>query len=125
MDESVRTQLLQAGRRLPDRVRDRVLALGPAAVPELVAILEDEPLLFETGPGGGWAPIHAVDVLGELRAVEAIEAMLRVLAGSDFLDIVHDRILLRLPEIGAPVVEPALRAYAANSDDNFRLSLAA
>lgn len=78
--ESVRTELIHAGRRLPDGVRDRILALGRAAVPELVAILQEEALLAETAPGEGWSPIHAVDLLGELRAVDAIEAMVRVLA---------------------------------------------
>jgi len=123
--ESVRTALIHAGRRLPDGVRERILALGQAAVPELVAILQEEALLAETAPGGGWTPIHAVDLLGELRAVDAIEAMVRVLAGTDSLDIVHDRILMRLPEIGAPVVEPVLRAYADSTDEDFRLSMAA
>jgi hypothetical protein len=123
--ESVGAELIQAGRRLPDGLHDRVLAHGSAAVRELIAVLDDDALLFETGPGAGWAPIHAVDLLGELRAVEAIEPMLRVLAGTDFLDIVHDRMLLRMPQIGAPVIEPALRAYADSTDDDFRLSLAA
>lgn len=115
--DSVRAELIQAGRRLPDHVRDGILALGPRAVAELVAVLEDEALLCETGPGAGWAPIHAVELLGELRSVEAIEPMLRLLADSDFLDIVHDRILQQMPPIGAPMVEPALRAYAASTDD--------
>jgi hypothetical protein len=123
--ESILEELVRGGRRLPDGVRDRILALGPAAVPELIAILDDEALLSETAPGAGWAPIHAVDLLGELRAGDAVEPMLRVLAGTEFLDIVHDRILQRMPQIGAPVIEPALHAYADSRDDDFRLSLAA
>ena len=109
--DDVRTQLIQARERLLDAVRDRILA--------------DESLLSETGPGEGWAPIHAVDLLGELRAVAAIEPMLRLLAGTDFMEIVHDRILVRMADIGAPVVEPALHAYANSADEDFRLSLAA
>lgn len=110
---------------MPDSVRDQILVLGQAAVPELIAILDDDELYAETGLGGGWSPIHAVDLLADLRADDAVGPMLRTLATSDFLDLVHDRLLSRMPEIGAPVVEPALQAYADSAVDVFRSSVAA
>jgi hypothetical protein len=55
-------------------------------------------------------------LLGDLRAATAVEPKLRVLAQTDPLDILHDRMLSSLHKIGAPAVEPALRA-AASADE--------
>src|SRR5437899_3068210 len=46
--------------------------------------------------------------------------MLRVLAVTEWDTIIHDRVLLSLPRVGAPVVEPALAAYAAATDPELR-----
>jgi hypothetical protein len=92
------------------------LALGAGAVPALLRILDDEVL-------EGWAPVHAVRLLGEMRIVEAIGPMLRALAETDTLDVLHDAILTSMPEIGEPVVEPALRAYSEDDDLAFRESV--
>jgi hypothetical protein len=66
---------------------------------------------------------YAVGLLADLGATEAIEPMLRVLAATDGLDLLHDRIIQRLPRLGAPVLEPALRAYGQTDDPEFRWSL--
>lgn len=86
-------------------------------------ILEDDSLLDEDAPGGGWAPIHAVNLLAEIGAEEAIAPMLRLLALTAFPDIVHDRLILGLGRMGRSVLEPALVAYAGNQDPDFRYSL--
>ena len=110
-------RLLYAGERLPDALRDEILRLGDAGVAALVEILEDETLSLEDAPGKGWTPIHAVTLLGDLRAAEAVEPMLRILARTDALDVLHDRVLPSLPKIGAPVLEPALRAASTADGD--------
>ena len=92
--------------------------MGDAGVTALLEILEDETLAQIDSPGEGWAPIYAAELLGELRAATAVEPMLRVLAQTDPLDILHDRLLPSLAKIGAPVVEPALRA-AASADKEY------
>jgi hypothetical protein len=46
-------RLLDAGYRLPDELRDDILALGQAAVPALLEIVEDA---VSKSPVGGWAP---------------------------------------------------------------------
>lgn len=80
-------------------------------------LLEDEDDDTEDDDGGGWASIHAVDLLADLKAETAIGPMLRVRAETDWDFIIHDRIILRLPELGAPVLEPALSMLGEGPPD--------
>jgi hypothetical protein len=118
-------RLLHADRPIRDDLRRDILSLGDAAVPALLEIMEDDDLALSKSPGGGWAPAHAVRLLGELKAAGAVEPMLRLLATTDYLDVLHDQLIQSLPEIGTPVIEPALRAYAENDNTDFRFSLCA
>jgi hypothetical protein len=97
-----------SGEKLDPELRREVLALGPAAIPGLLRLLNDDALHLEDSPGGGWPPIHAVGLLADLKATEAIGPMLRLLCESDWDAIIHDRIILRMHELGPAVVEPAL-----------------
>ncbi|HEY2409968.1 MAG TPA: SEC-C metal-binding domain-containing protein [Polyangiaceae bacterium] len=115
-DRDLRTDLRAVGERLPSKLQDRVLTAGPAAVPILLEILEDEELALADSPGEGWPPIHAVDLLADLSAVEAVEPLLRTLRKTSWDEILHDRVLLRLGEFGPAVLEPALREYAESDD---------
>lgn len=63
-------RLHDADYRLPDEIHDDTLALGQAAVPALLEILEDA---LSKSPVDGWGPAHAAQLLGELRATDAIE----------------------------------------------------
>ncbi|HIC94120.1 MAG TPA: DUF2150 family protein, partial [Anaerolineae bacterium] len=58
----------------PDLVR-RIRRKGKAAIPYLMDIVCDGSLWSVDSPGGGWAPIHAVTLLGKLGAVEAAELL--------------------------------------------------
>jgi hypothetical protein len=58
-----------------------------------------------------------------MKAEAAIAPMLELLRTTDWDAMIHDSIVQALPMIGAPVVEPALAAYAAQ-DEEFRISLA-
>jgi SEC-C motif len=116
-------RLIDTGERLPKELRSDILHLGDAGVMALLEILEDEALAQIDSPGEGWAPIHAAALLGNLRAATAVEPMLRALARTGPLDILHDRVVSSLPRIGAPVVEPALRT-AASAEDEVRDSVA-
>ncbi len=101
-------------RLLPDRLRKDILALGAPAVPPLIEILNDEELGRIMGPGGGitpgqgWPPSHAAGLLVDLKAIEAIEPMLRRLVATGIDAPLHETIAERLPELGAAVVGPAL-----------------
>ena len=110
-------QLVDTGERLPKELRRDILRLGDVGVTALLEILEDDSLAQIDSPGKGWAPIHAAELLGDLAASAAVEPMLRALVRADPLDILHDRLLSCLARLGAPVVEPALRAAASANED--------
>ena len=109
--------LRRTGERLPAELREQIITRGPPVVPELIEILRDEELGAEDGPSDGWPPIHAVDLLVELGAVEAIEPMLDILAETDWDTIIHDRIVLRLPALRGAVLEPALARIVPGIDE--------
>jgi hypothetical protein len=102
-------KLRKAGEKLAPNLRAEILAIGPEAIPRLIDILNDV--------DDGWAPVHATDLLIDLKAVEAIEPMLGVLVETDLEDVLYNRVVVRLPELGAAVLEPALTFVADNADD--------
>jgi len=101
-------QLRQTGETLPNELRDRILSLGAAAVPPLIALLEDDDAAAEDAPGEGWPPVHAVDLLADLRAEEAIAPLLGALRGGDMDELLSSRIAVRLASFGAAALEPTL-----------------
>ena len=112
--------LRRTGKSLPKPLRDAILADPGAHVAGLLEILRDDALAQATSPGAGYAPIHAVDLLADAKAAEAARPMLDVLATTDWDDILHDRILQRLPDLGAPALEPALSLIASTEDVELR-----
>lgn len=116
-------EMIDAGRDLPPALRQALISAGPAAVPGLLRVLEDEALSMADARGGGNGPIHAVEVLGELRPPEAIEPMLRLLRIDEPLSILLDRVGATLPAWGAAVFEPGMRALEEESDPDVQRSL--
>jgi hypothetical protein len=116
--------LLTADEHLPEVLRSAILGHGQDAVPALLAILEDEELAIEEPPDGSWAPNHAAALLGELRAIDAIGPMLRVLAETDPFESIHDAVMQALAAMGAVAVEPLLQAHAEESEPDLRADLA-
>jgi len=82
--------LTQAGEKLSDDLRQRIVTQGKAIVPALLDVLNNEPLQMEDAPGEGWAPIHAVDLLREMRATEAIQPMVLWMQKIDPLSYLHE-----------------------------------
>lgn len=103
----VRELLIQCGEHLPERDRQKVLALGSAGVPVLVDILEDEDLAMTDGPGQGWAPIHAARLLRALKAGEAAPDMARVL-GTLTSDLILFSELIPALAAAGPAAAPAI-----------------
>lgn len=120
-------ELRACGESLPSPLRERIVAEGAPIIPPLLDVLLED----EDDEGGedddadGWASIHAVDLLVELKAEAAVGPMLHVLAETDWDYITHDRIVLRLHELGAPVLEPALSMLAEAPPDDVAESLCA
>jgi tetratricopeptide (TPR) repeat protein len=106
----IRDVLIHGGERLSESRKKQVLALGAAAVPALVDVLEDEELEMTDGPGEGWAPIHAARLLGELREEAAAPAMVRVLCELDLETILYNELIHALIQVGPAVAGPVLAA---------------
>ena len=105
----VLAQLRRAGQHPDPALLDRVKALGPATVGPLIAMATDaRHYEAETESPDVWAPLHAVQILGELEASDAVEPLLPLLGWDDeWLDQLLPECLGR---IGAPALPP-LRAY--------------
>lgn len=94
----------------PDRaLLDRIKAHGQAAVRPLIEMAVDEKLHHADSKSPEvWAPLHAIEILGELGSAEAIEPLLPLLG-----QLSDDALAQVLPRafggIGAPAVAP-LRA---------------
>jgi hypothetical protein len=117
-------QLVSVGERLPEPVAEAILRRGREVVPLLIEVLADHALAQGDAPGGGYAPIHAARVLGDLEASEAIEPMLRVLARCDAMDILYSTLIEVLESFGPPVLEPALAVHAAAESEDQRSAVA-
>lgn len=111
------------GQSLDPELRSEVLALGPAAIPGLLRFLNDDDLQNDDSAGGGWPPIHAVGLLADLKATEAVEPMLRLLCETSWDHIIHDRLILRLHELGPAVIEPALAILDKGPSEDVRHSV--
>lgn len=117
-------ELFETDGELADELRDRIVALGTAAEAPLRAIIDDESLLDTDARGGGWAPIHALELLGELRATAAIPRMLELVRSCDFDEYAFGAAAEALEKMGAAAVEPVLAAYAAEDREEYRAMLA-
>jgi HEAT repeat protein len=124
VDDDPLARLRSTREVLPDRLRQKIMALGPTAVPHLIEILNDEELahVMASGggitPGQGWPPSHAAELLVDLKAVEAIEPMIRRLIATGIDAPLHETIAERLPELGAAVLEPASAVLAEVGEDH-------
>ena len=108
--------LRHTGEEFPASLREQVLTLGATAIPSLVALVEDEEADSADAPGEGWPPIHAVELLIQLGATDAIEPLLRVLKSTTIDHVIHSKIVVGLPKLGQAVLETSLvRAAVARN----------
>ncbi|MCX7680871.1 MAG: hypothetical protein N2508_02705, partial [Anaerolineae bacterium] len=77
-------------------------------IPALIELATDAYLQWEDSPGEGYAPIKAVEILGRLKATEAITALIDIVADSDPEAIIYSTAINALEEIGPPALEPIL-----------------
>ncbi len=85
----------------------RALGLGPEHVPDLIRMALDEDLHWSASDSDQvWAPIHAWRALGQLRAGEAVEPLIRLLPWIDEYDF--DWVAEELPDVFGLIGAPAI-----------------
>ncbi|MFN2218935.1 MAG: SEC-C metal-binding domain-containing protein [Anaerolineae bacterium] len=115
--------LVRVGKKLPKRLEEKIIELGADTHQPLTDTLTNEDLQMGEGPGSGWAPIHAADLLGTMKVEAAIEPLLTVLEDMDFDAILYNNVLFALEKIGPVALEPALAAFERADNPNCRTAL--
>ena len=108
--------------QLPEAVRRPLVAAGATIVPVLMALVEAA--LADDQTEWGWAPLHAVDLLGALGDARAVPVLLRCLDQEDELDLLVQQAATALHRLGALALDSCLGAYATTPRDAFRDRLA-
>ena len=107
---------------LPAAIRSPLLAAGATVVPALITLVESA--LADDQTDLGWAPLHAVDLLGGLGDARAVPVLLRCLDHEDELDLLVQQAATALHRLGALALDRCLGAYATTPRDAFRDRLA-
>jgi len=107
---------------LPEAVRRPLVAAGATLVPALITLVEDA--LADDQRDLGWAPLHALDLLGALEDARSLPVLLRCLDLEDELDLRVEQAEAALRALGARALEDCVAAYAASPQDAFRDRLA-
>jgi HEAT repeat protein len=94
------------------------------AIHALIELVADEDLQLEDAPAEGYAPIHAVELLGELQAVEAIRPLIDIVADVEPDAIIRDAAIYALIKIGPPACEPVLTLMRYSQILEAKLALA-
>ena len=116
--------LLEQGEEMSPNLRAKIISMKSASIPPLINMLNNEAIQMENAPGEGWAPIHAVELLGELKAEDAIHPMLRWLSETDpGDDILHSRLITALSSLGQAAYQPVMDAFGETYDEDYRMSL--
>jgi hypothetical protein len=110
--------LMKAGPSLPESIASLLLAHRDAVVPRLIEIV-DHAEEYEEG-NGAWAPVHAVRLLCEMRAVEAVPSLVPLLGAYDAFDEMYSTLSIGLQQMGSAVVEPCLVELASASNEDHR-----
>jgi hypothetical protein len=110
-------ELIDAGDELPPALAERIAAMGDAARPTLLDVLERRPLWRKVARGGGRAPVHAVRLLARLAPTdESISALLRALGELGVRDLLADAVGRALAGWGPAIMPAALDAHRREPD---------
>jgi hypothetical protein len=89
----------------PEEERNAVSAQGKAALPHLLKILKQDFFLDPLFPGYGYAPIHVIECIGEIKGKEAVPVLFEMLGTQNENDDVFDieqAAIEALSKIGPP-----------------------
>lgn len=107
--------LVEAGEELPPDLRAAALAEGDRLIPALCELLlHPEP--HGTPRTTGYGPLHALRLVGELRAVDAVPAVVAVLREAHPDAPEYALAIRALAAIGPPALEPLLSSPAGDPD---------
>jgi len=123
--QSLHEILARSGDRLPEETRKRILSHGQAVAQPLLALLKEAPSSRIDDVDAGTAKVHAVGLLADLQAADAVAPMLEILKRTEGISWIHDRTIEAMKRMGQVAFEPALLAYQATDDDELRHSLCA
>ncbi len=117
--------LAPTDQRLSEADSNAIIAAGPKVVPALIAIAGDGDSQLESSTSGGEASIRAVQLLGEMRAAEAVPTLFEILKNTEWDTIIHDQ-TIRVLEEKMPdlALDMALEAFDHTEDVDFRMELA-
>jgi SEC-C motif len=115
-------QLRGAEGELSTAIRTPLLAAGATVVPALITLVESA--LADEQTDLGWAPLHAIELLGALGDARAVPVLLRCLDHEDELDLLVQQAAAALHRLGALALDRCLGAYATTPRDAFRDRLA-
>jgi len=107
---------------LPEAIRRPLVTAGATVVPALIALVESA--LADDHVDLGWAPLHAVDLLGTLGDARAVPVLLRCLDQEDDLDLLVQQAAAALHALGTLALDSCVVAYTATPRDAFRDRLA-
>jgi hypothetical protein len=107
---------------LPEAIRRPLVTAGATVVPALIALVESA--LADDRVDLGWAPLHAVDLLGALGDARAVPVLLRCLDQEDDLDLLVQQAAAALHALGVLALDSCVAAYTTTPRDAFRDRLA-
>jgi hypothetical protein len=118
--------LRSSGEQLPAALEAGIVASrAPAVVETLLEVLRHESASLDEDVGDGWAAVHAARLLVARREEAAIAALVAHLVVESLDDGLSDEVARIVPELGAAVVAPALRAleeFGGDADSRRRLA---
>mgnify|MGYP005844148813 CR=1 FL=1 len=91
-----------------DAAARRLEAHKDEVIPLLLEILDTPDLYDEESLGGGFAPIHAVELLGHWGVVAAAPRLLKIIEEKDEDATVYDRATVALTRMGPAILEDVL-----------------
>jgi hypothetical protein len=113
------------GEKMKVSVADQMLAdRKEQVIPFLLDVVDTEELHQDNSLGSGWAPIHAVDLLGHWQVVEAVPRLLAILKDTDWETLIHDRAIVALEAMGPAVTDTLLSAAEQTTDKELRRTYA-
>ncbi len=115
--------LFDEAEALSAQSRRRIVDLGEAATDRLVEIVSDKKLWDDQAPGGGFAPIHAAEILGEIGDEAAIRPLYRLLPQVNPDALLDDAIVDTLRSFDRAALDVGLKELES-WDDPFLSDLA-